>query len=96
VDLLNDSGDVILQGTFSVKKIGTAWTGAWTARAVKGTPLSGTWTADLPSFTGKTIEDMQQASAKEAAGSWQTGGRRGHWWLKSLSAPPRHQEPLHP
>ncbi|HEY8714655.1 MAG TPA: hypothetical protein VIM00_04700 [Candidatus Acidoferrum sp.] len=88
--LLNDAGEVVLQGTFSAKKIGTAWTGTWTARAAKGTPLSGTWSADLPAFTGKTIQDMlQQATAKEAAGSWQTGRRQGHWWLKSLSAPPR-------
>lgn len=77
------AGDLLSQ------KIGTAWTGTWTARAAEGTPLSGTWSADLPAFTGKTIEDMlQQATAKEAAGAWQTGCRQGHWWLKSLSAPP--------
>jgi hypothetical protein len=33
--LLNDSGEVILQGTFSAKKIGTGWAGTWTARAAK-------------------------------------------------------------
>jgi hypothetical protein len=86
--LLNDSGEVILQGTFSAKKIGTGWAGTWTARAAKGSALSGAWSADLPALTGKTIEDMlQQATTKEAAGAWQSGGRQGHWWLKSLSRP---------
>jgi hypothetical protein len=88
--LVNDAGEIVLQGTWSAKKVGPGWTGTWTARAAKGAALSGTWSADGDATAGKTIQDMlQQATSKEAAGSWRAGSRQGNWWLKSLYSPPR-------
>lgn len=88
--LVNDSGEITLQGTWSARKVGSGWTGTWTARAARGPAMSGSWSADLPASAGKTMQDMlQQATSNEAAGSWQTGRRQGHWWLKSLHPPAR-------
>jgi hypothetical protein len=89
--LLNEAGEIILEGTWSAQKMGQGWQGTWTARARKGAPLSGTWNADLASFSGKTIQAMLERTAeKEVAGSWRTRGYRGNWWLKgSPSRGPR-------
>jgi hypothetical protein len=52
-------------------------------RTRRGAPLSGTWKADLASFSGKTIQAMLERTAeKEIAGSWRTRGYQGNWWLK--------------
>jgi hypothetical protein len=81
--LLNEAGEIILQGTWSAQKMRQNWQGTWTARALKGAPLSGTWNADLASFSGKTIEAMLERTAeREVAGSWRTRGYQGNWWLK--------------
>jgi hypothetical protein len=86
--LLNEAGEIILEGTWSARKMGQGWQGTWTSRARKGAPLSGTWNADLPSFSGKTIQAMLERTAeREVAGSWRTRGYQGNWWLKGL---PRH------
>jgi hypothetical protein len=45
--------------------------------------LSGSWNADLASFSGKTIQPMLERTAeKEVAGFWRTRGYQGSWWLK--------------
>jgi hypothetical protein len=81
--LLNEAGEIIMEGTWSARKMGQGWQGAWTSRARKGAPLSGTWNADLPSFSGKTIQAMLERTAeREVAGSWRTRGYQGNWWLK--------------
>jgi hypothetical protein len=81
--LLNEAGEIVLQGTWSAPKTGPGWRGTWTARALKGAALSGTWKADLASFSGRTIQEMLERTAeKEVAGSWQTRGYQGNWWLK--------------
>jgi hypothetical protein len=81
--LLNETGEIILDGTWSAQKMGQGWQGTWTARARKGAPLSGTWNADLATFSGKTIQAMLERTAeKEVAGSWRTRGYQGNWWLK--------------
>jgi len=86
--LLNEAGEIVLEGTWSAQKMGPGWQGTWTARALKGAALSGSWNADLPSFSGKTIQEMLARTAeKEIAGSWRTRGYQGNWWLKGS---PRH------
>jgi hypothetical protein len=81
--LLNQAGEIILEGTSSAQKMGQDWQGTWTSRARKGAPLSGTWNADLASFSGKTIHAMLERTAeREVAGSWRTRGYQGNWWLK--------------
>jgi len=83
--LLNEAGEIILEGTWSARKMRQGWQGTWTAQAHRGVPLSGTWNADLASFSGKTIQAMLERTAeREVAGSWRTRGYQGNWWLKGL------------
>ena len=76
--LLNEAGEIILDGTWSAQKMRQGWQGTWTSRVLKGAPLSGTWNADLPSFSGKTIQAMLERTAeREVAGSWRIRGYQG-------------------
>jgi hypothetical protein len=81
--LFNEAGEIILKGTWSAQKTGQGWQGIWTSRVRKGAALSGTWNADLASFSGKTIQAMlERTTEREVAGSWRTRGYQGNWWLK--------------
>jgi hypothetical protein len=81
--LLNEASEIILEGTWSARKMRQGWQGTWTAQAHRGAPLSGTWNADLASFSGKTIQAMLERTAeREVAGWWRTRGYQGNWWLK--------------
>ena len=81
--LLNEAGEVLLQGTWSARKTGAGWQGMWTARPMKGQPLSGTWTADPANLDAKSFGEMLKATAtKEIAGGWRSGRYQGNWWLK--------------
>src|SRR4029077_7460585 len=72
--LLNEAGEILLQGTWSAQKKGQGWRGAWTARILNGRSFSGTWNADMAGFGGKTMEEMLERTAtKEVAGWWQSG-----------------------
>jgi hypothetical protein len=80
--LLNEAGEIVLNGTWSAQKTGPGWRGSWTARAHRGAASSGTWNADLPNFSGKTIQAMlERTTEREVAGSWRTRGHQGNWWL---------------
>ena len=81
--LLNEAGEIALDGTWSAQKSPQGWHGTWSARTRTGQLLSGTWNADLAGFAGKTIEDMLKRTAeKRVAGSWRSGRYQGHWWLE--------------
>ena len=81
--LLNEASEIVLQGTWSMRKMNQGWQGSWTARVAKGQTFSGTWNADLADFSGKTIERMLvRTIEKEVAGSWRSGRHQGNWWLK--------------
>jgi hypothetical protein len=81
--LFNEASEIILEGTWSAQKTGEGWQGTWTSRARKGAALFGTWNADLPSFSGKTIQAMlERTTERDVAGSWRTRGYQGNWWLK--------------
>ena len=81
--LLNDAGEILLQGTWSAQKTGQGWRGTWTARPAKGQPISGTWTADAANLNAKSLAEMlKETATKEVAGSWQSGRYQGNWWLK--------------
>ena len=81
--MLNEAGEVILQGTWSAQKTGRRWQGTWTARPMKGQSLSGTWTADAANFTAESLAEMLKSTAtKEVSGSWRSGRHQGNWWLK--------------
>jgi hypothetical protein len=81
--LLNEAGDVLLEGTWSAQKTGLRWQGTWTARPMKGQSLSGTWTADATSLNAESLAEMLKSTAtKEATGSWRSGRYQGNWSLK--------------
>jgi len=81
--LVNDSNQVVLEGTWSARKSTSGWRGTWSARIKKSRTLSGTWDAALADFNGKTFEDMLKRTAeKQIGGSWQSGRAQGNWWLQ--------------
>ena len=80
--LVNDSGELVMEGTWSARKSAAVWQGTWSARVAKGGTLSGSWSADLAGFAGKTMEEMlKRTDEKQVAGSWQSGRYQGYWWL---------------
>jgi hypothetical protein len=93
--LLNDANQIVLEGTWSAEKSprgwrGTwsaeksprGWRGTWSARPAAGRRFSGTWTSDMPDFSGKSFEDMLQSTIeKQLSGSWRSGRMQGGWWL---------------
>ena len=81
--LLSDSGEVMLQGTWSARKTSQSWEGSWKARAGNGRALSGTWSAALGDFAGKTFREMLALTMeKQIGGAWQSGRYQGNWWLE--------------
>jgi len=80
--LLSESDRIILEGTWSARKLPSGWQGTWTAR-IQGRLLSGKWNAEMAAVDGKTLEDMlKQTPEKQITGSWQSGRGRGNWWLQ--------------
>jgi len=81
--LVNDTNQVVLEGTWTARKSAGGWQGTWSARARNGRPLSGTWQAAIGNLSVKTLADMLQLAAqKQISGSWQSGRARGNWWLQ--------------
>jgi hypothetical protein len=88
--LLDDSNRIILEGTWSARRVNAPakltvphLQGTWTARAGAGRALSGTWQADLAGFSGKTFEDMLKRTVEQqVSGSWHSGRTLGDWWLQ--------------
>jgi len=81
--LLNDASELVLTGTWSARKTPRRWEGNWTARAKNGRSLSGTWSAGLGDFKGKTMQEMLALTMqKQIGGTWQSGRYQGNWWLE--------------
>jgi hypothetical protein len=83
--LLNDGGEVTMQGTWSAKRSGRDWRGTWRATVHPGGTLAGSWQAVPPDdFRGKTFEELLRATDHlQISGSWRSrGGAAGAWWLK--------------
>jgi hypothetical protein len=81
--ILNEAGDVLLEGTWSAQKTGKGWQGTWTARTMKGQLLSGTWTADAANLNADSLAEMLKSTATKAiTGSWRSGSHQGNWSLK--------------
>jgi hypothetical protein len=84
--LLNEKGEVVLEGTWSAKKTGHDLQGTWTARPTKGQAFSGTWAADAANLNAESFAEMLQRTAtNEVGGSWRSGRYEGDWWLKGSS-----------
>jgi hypothetical protein len=83
--LVNDAGEVALEGTWSARKTGSRWTGTWRARTSKGQLFSGSWDTQLPQSKNQTFADLLKRTAEEeVAGFWQSGRYQGNWWLTGL------------
>ena len=81
--ILNEAGDLLLEGTWSAQKTGQHWQGTWTARPMKGQLLSGSWTADAADLNADSLAEMLKSTAtKEVTGSWRSGRYQGNWSLK--------------
>jgi hypothetical protein len=88
--LRDGDGNVTMRGTWSGKKTGAGWRGAWQAKVEPaGGTFAGSWEAIPPAgFRGKTFEDLLRATATlQISGYWKLrgGGGGGAFWLK---APP--------
>ena len=80
--LLRENNQILLEGTWSARKLADGWQGTWTAR-IQGRTVSGMWNAVMTDFNGKTFEDMLKRTAeKQIGGSWQSGRAQGNWWLQ--------------
>jgi hypothetical protein len=89
--LVKDSGEVMLEGSWSARKMGHQWQGTWRARTTRGQSFSGNWEADLPESTDQTFAALlKRTMEKQVAGFWQSGGYRGNWWLTGLNAKKGH------
>ena len=82
--LLGDGGEVVLEGTWSARNTSQNFEGSWSARAGNGRSLSGTWSAALGDFKGKTFKEMLSLTLeKQIGGAWRSGRYEGNWWLES-------------
>lgn len=89
--LLTEVGGIALQGTWSARKTPQGWQGSWTARVGSGRSLSGTWSAGLGDFKGKTLSEMLILTMqRQIGGAWQSGRYQGDWWLESSGNTRRH------
>ena len=80
--LLNDFHQVSLEGSWTLKKIGSRWHGSWTAHVQNGASISGTWDADISGEKDVTLAGMlKRTIEKEVAGTWSSGPYAGFWWL---------------
>jgi len=81
--LLDDAGEVSLQGTWSAQKGRAGWRGVWSAEVLGNRSLHGTWAAATAGWKGRTLREMlEAAAANQISGSWQSGPYAGSWWLK--------------
>jgi hypothetical protein len=81
--LLAETGQILLEGTWSAQKARAGWQGTWTARTLNGRSFSGTWKADITDLGPKTFKEMlERAAENEVAGWWRSGPYQGNWWLK--------------
>ena len=79
--MLDERGNIRMQGTWSARRTGRAWRGSWKATVSDGGGMAGTWAA-TPSGSG-SFEDMLRATHDhQIAGTWRAGGSHGNWWLK--------------
>ena len=88
--LLNDFHQVSLEGSWTLKKIGSRWHGFWTAHVQNGASISGTWDADISGEQNATLVGMlKRTIEKEVSGSWSSGRFAGFWWLDGEKPKPQ-------
>jgi hypothetical protein len=71
--LLGENNQIVLEGTWSARKLADGWQGTWTAR-IEGRTVSGMWNAVMTDFNGKTFEDMLKRTAERA--NWRLLAKR--------------------
>ena len=82
-ELVNETGQTALEGTWAANKTRFGWQGAWAARTLAGQSLSGTWTAEITGSNGKTFRQMLEWTLeKDILGAWRSGRDQGRWRLK--------------
>jgi hypothetical protein len=82
-ELVNERNQVVLEGSWSARKLISGWQGTWLARTQQNKTVSGRWEAAMAGFKDKTFQEMLQwTMEKQIAGSWQSGRAQGNWWLQ--------------
>src|SRR5438874_3408703 len=83
--LVNDAGEVTLEGTWSARKTGSNWHGIWRARTSRGQSFSGSWDAHLSGSMNQSFADLlKRTIEQEVGGFWQSGRYQGNWWLTAF------------
>ena len=87
-ELINETGQTALEGTWAANKTRFGWQGAWAARTLTGQSLSGTWTADIVGSNGKSFRQMLEWTLeKDILGGWRSGRYQGRWRLRGPRRP---------
>ena len=85
--LQGEHGDIVLEGTWSARKLARGWRGTWTAHTAAGRSYAGSWSAAAAPLEIKTFADLLQQSLKaEVAGAWRSGQYFGRWQLRAFMA----------
>jgi hypothetical protein len=91
--LLDGSGRVVLQGTWTAQKRAKVWQGSWSAivtrtgdRPSSGPKFAGTWQASIDANESSTLLDMFKRTLQNSvSGTWQSGALKGQWTVKASS-----------
>lgn len=84
--LSGQTGNTILSGTWSARKAGRELQGTWSAQDQYGRSVSGTWRAEAPELTGRSLQQTLGLSLERTiSGTWRGGRLSGNWWIKGSS-----------
>ncbi len=80
-EVLDQSGRIVLSGTWNARRRELAWDGSWVARVLRGGRYEGTWAARLRFSPKLPFAEMFELARKgPVSGTWtDSGGRRGTW-----------------
>ncbi len=85
--LLDPAGKPLASGYWSARKAEKSWEGAWQTRDAKGLTLSGSWSAQAPIPVPAGLSGLLEAALSQVAkGTWQRGGRKGAWAIRTYPA----------
>jgi hypothetical protein len=80
--LIDASGNVVANGTWSASRAPDSWSGTWSARASSGgRTRSGTWRADVKQKPSTFADLLRSTLESQLSGSWRSGGLQGRWAL---------------
>jgi hypothetical protein len=96
--VIDGSGHVVLQGTWSAQKRAKVWQGSWSAvvtgsggRSSSSRKFAGTWQANVDANeSGSLLEMLRRTLENSVSGTWQSGPLKGQWTVKA--SPPQRPD----